>query len=185
LLDLGGRSVLWRVIERAKAIPGLCAVVCAVPEGAADDPVAEEAQRAGADYGCINDPPTWPHGLECEIFSFAWLERAAREAVRPSEREHVSPFIRNHPQARKINMPGPGPQTVRHRWTLDHADDLTFLRALWARLPEGPAGWSWRVPFAIVEADPQLAAINAGHERLEGLNKSLAEDARAGFAPCR
>ena len=234
LLDLGGMSVLARVIERAKAVPGVDVVVCAVPDDAADGPVAQEAERcgavvtrgsqsdvldryyqaatqvsaeavmritsdcplidpavcgdlislwqaSGADYGCINDPATWPHGLECEIFSFAWLERAAREAQRPSEREHVSPFIRTHPQARKINMPGPGPQTVRHRWTLDHADDLAFLRAMVARLPPGPEGWSWRVPFAIAEADPALAAINAGHERLEGLNKSLAEDARAGF----
>jgi spore coat polysaccharide biosynthesis protein SpsF len=235
LMDLGGRTVLARVIERARAIPGADVVVCAVPEGAADDPVAAEAARAGAvvtrgsesdvldrywraaqsigadavmrvtsdcplidpeicgqlialwreasaDYGSINTPPAWPHGLECEIFSFAWLERAAREAVKPSEREHVSPFIRNHPEARQVNLAGPGPQTVRHRWTLDHPDDLAFLRALWARLPPGPAGWSWRVPFAIVEADPALAAINAGHDRLEGLNKSLAQDLRAGFA---
>lgn len=237
LMDLGGRTVLARVIERALAIPGCDAVACAVPEGAGDDPVAAEAARAGAavargsetdvldrywraaqglgadavmrvtsdcplidpqvcgdlitlwreagaDYGSINSPPSWPHGLECEIFSFAWLDRAAREADRPSEREHVSPFIRNHPDIRQVNLPGPGPQTVRHRWTLDHADDLTFLRALWARLPEGPAGWSWRAPFAIVEADPALAAINAGHDRLEGLNRSLAQDARQGFAPC-
>ena len=236
LLDLGGRSVLWRVIERAKAVPGVEVVVCAVPEGEADDPVAREAERAGAvvtrgsaddvldryyraaltvhadtvmrvtsdcplidpqvcgdlislwrdsgaDYGCINDPPSWPHGLECEIFSFAWLERAAREATKPSEREHVSPFMRNHPEARRINMPGPGPQTVHHRWTLDHSDDLTFLRTLWSRLPDGAQGWSWRVPFAIVEADPALAAVNAGHDRLEGLKRSLAEDARVGFQP--
>ncbi|MBV9510618.1 MAG: glycosyltransferase family protein [Caulobacteraceae bacterium] len=236
LMDLGGRSVLWRVIERARAVPGVDLVVCAIPDDVADDPVALEAERAGAtvtrgsqkdvldryyraalavqadavmrvtsdcplidpqvcgdliklwresgaDYGCINDPASWPHGLECEIFSFAWLEKAALEARRPSEREHVSPFIRNHPAARKINLPGPGPETVRHRWTLDHSDDLTFLRTLWARLPEGREGWSWRTPFAIVEADPALAAINAGHERLEGLNKSLAEDVQAGFAP--
>jgi len=234
LVDLGGRTVLARVIERARAIPGCDVVVCAVPDNASDDPVAREAQAAGvvvtrgsttdvldrywraaqaveadavmritsdcplidpgvcgdliarwkisgADYGSINMPPTWPHGLECEIFSYAWLDRAAREAVKPSDREHVSPFIRNHPAASKMNMPGPGPETVRHRWTLDHADDLAFLRALWPRLPEGPAGWDWHVPFAIVEADPALAAINAGHDRLEGYNKSLAEDARAGF----
>ena len=238
LLDLGGKSVLWRVIERARAAPGADVVVCAVPDGAINDPIAGEAERAGAvvtrgsetdvldryyraaiavkadaimritsdcplidpkvcgdlialwrgsggDYGSINMPPTWPHGLECEIFSFAWLERAAGEAIKPSEREHVSLFIRDHPQARKVNMSGPGPKTVCNRWTLDHPDDLVFLRALWARLPEGPSGWSWRVPLAIVEADPALAAINAGHDRLEGLNKSLAQDARAGVEPCR
>jgi hypothetical protein len=81
-----------------------------------------------------------------------------------------------------VNLAGPGPQSARHRWTLDHPDDLAFLRALWPRLPEGPAGWSWRVPFALCEADPALCALNAGHERLEGLNKSLAEDERAGFS---
>ena len=149
LADLGGRSVLARVIERALAIPGCDVVVCAAPDAAGDDPVAEEA---------------------------------AREAVRPSDREHVSPFIREHPDARRMNMPGPGPETVRHRWTLDHADDLTFLRALWPRLPEGPAGWDWRVPFGIVEADPVLAGINAGHDRLEGYNRSLEQDAKAGFS---
>ena len=235
LMDLGGQSVLARVIERALAIPGSDVVGVAVPTGPQDDPVAAEAKRrgavvtrgsqadvldrywqaaqalkadavmritsdcplidpqvcgdlitlfkdSGADYGSINMPPTWPHGLECEVFSFAWLERAAREAVRPSDREHVSPFIREHPDARRMNMPGPGPETVRHRWTLDHADDLTFLRALWPRLPEGPAGWDWRVPFGIVEADPVLAGINAGHDRLEGYNRSLEQDAKAGFS---
>ncbi|MDR3507960.1 MAG: glycosyltransferase family protein [Caulobacteraceae bacterium] len=235
LMDLGGKTVLARVIERALAIPGSDVVVCAVPEGPQDDPVAEEAVRAGAvvtrgsrddvldrywraaqavkadavlrvtsdcplidpevcgqvialwkdtgaDQACNNNPPTWPHGLDCEIVSFAWLDRAAREARKPSEREHVTPFIRNHPEARRVNLPGPGPRTIHHRWTLDHAEDLTFLRALWARLPEGPASWSWRVPFAIVEADPALAAINAGHDRLEGLKKSLDQDAREGFS---
>jgi spore coat polysaccharide biosynthesis protein SpsF len=234
LLDLGGRTVLARVMERALAIPGCDLVACAVPDSPDDDPVAEEAARcgvvvtrgsthdvldrywraaqtvqadavmritsdcplidpavcgeliarwtaSGAGYGSINMPPTWPHGLECEVFSFGWLERAAREAVKPSEREHVSPFIREHPDVVAMNMPGPGPETVRHRWTLDHADDLAFLRALWPRLPVGPAGWDWRVPFGIVEADPALEGINAGHDRLEGYNKSLAEDQRAGF----
>ena len=48
LLDLGGRTVLARVIERALMIPGCDVVVCAVPESADDNPVAEEAARAGA-----------------------------------------------------------------------------------------------------------------------------------------
>ncbi len=236
LMDLGGATVLARVVERALAIPGSDAVGVAVPTGPQDDPVAAEAKRcgavvtrgsqadvldrywraaqalkadavmritsdcplidpavcgdlialfkdSGADYGSINMPPAWPHGLECEIFSFEWLDRAAKEAIKPSEREHVSPFIRGARSARKVNLPGPGPETVRHRWTLDHPDDLAFLRALWKRLPEGREAWSWSVPFAIVEADPALAAINADHDRLEGLNKSLVADAQAGF--CR
>ena len=83
-------------------------------------------------------PPTWPHGLECEIFSYEWLDRAAKEAIKPSEREHVSPFIRNHRGVKKVNLDGPGPQTVRHRWTLDHPEiDRSYC-----------IGWSWAAPSA-------------------------------------
>ena len=46
--------------------------------------VLDLLHREEADYACNNMPPSWPHGLDCEAFSFAWLERAAREAKRPS-----------------------------------------------------------------------------------------------------
>ena len=134
-----------------------------------------------ADYAANNTPPSWPHGLDCEAFSFAWLERAAKEAQKPSEREHVTPFIRNHPEARRANLAGPGGGVEEHRWTLDTQADLDFLRALFARLPAGTSSWNYRVPLALVEADPALAAINAGQDRYEGMKKSFAEDATKGF----
>ena len=139
--------------------------------------------REDADYACNNMPASWPHGLDCEAFSFAWLERAASEARKPSEREHVSPFIRNHPDSRKANLPGPGGTGVRHRWTLDTPADLDFLRALFARLPVGRESWDYRVPLALVEQDPALAAINAGQDRDAGLKISLAADAAMGQVP--
>lgn len=135
-------------------------------------------KEEGADYACNNSPPSWPHGLDCEAFTFHWLKRAAQEARLPSEREHVTPYLRSHPEVRRAYFGGPGGETVHHRWTLDDESDLRFLRALFAQLPEGPAGYDYRVPFAIVESDPALAAINAGHDRDAGLKKSLAEDAR-------
>ena len=135
-----------------------------------------------ADYACNNMPPSWPHGLDCEAFTFAWLERAAREASKPSEREHVTPFIRNHPEARKVNLPAPDGDLSAHRWTLDTEADLRFLRALFERLPGGPEGWRYEVPLAIVEAEPALSEMNAGQDRHEGLKRSLAEDAAMGFA---
>ncbi len=47
LLDLSGRTVLSRVLERCKAIKAADAVCCAVPDAADSDSVAEEAGRAG------------------------------------------------------------------------------------------------------------------------------------------
>ena len=48
LKPLAGGTVLAEVLRRCRAIPGADLVVCAVPEGEKDDPVAEEAQRCGA-----------------------------------------------------------------------------------------------------------------------------------------
>jgi spore coat polysaccharide biosynthesis protein SpsF len=48
LLPLAGRPVLVHVLERCTAIPGVDIVVCAVPEGPADDAVAALAASTGA-----------------------------------------------------------------------------------------------------------------------------------------
>jgi spore coat polysaccharide biosynthesis protein SpsF len=122
----------------------------------------------GADYACNNLPPSWPHGLDCEAFRFPWLQRAFREATLPEAREHVTPYLRNHPEVHRLCLHGPGGTSVNHRWTLDTEADLRFLRALFARLPAGPAGFDYRVPLAIVEGDPKLAAINMGQGPLRG-----------------
>ncbi len=48
LEDLAGKTVLAHVIERARRIPGIDIVCCAVPDEAGSDPVATEAQKQGA-----------------------------------------------------------------------------------------------------------------------------------------
>jgi spore coat polysaccharide biosynthesis protein SpsF len=229
-MDLSGQTVLRRVVDRCAAITGAEIICCAIPVGAVNDPVAEEAQRCramvvrgsesdvlnryaqaarqceadvivrvtsdcplldpalaagvlhlvtseGADYACNNLPPSWPHGLDCEAFRFSWLERANREARLPSEREHVTPWVRNHSGVHKLVLHGPGGDIVNHRWTVDNEADLRFLRALFERMPEGSSSFDYRVPLSIVENDPALATMNARQDRYAGLRKSLAEDA--------
>lgn len=149
---------------------------CPVVDPAVCGEVLRLVTEGGADYACNNLPPSFPHGLDCEAFKAEWLLRAEKEAALPSEREHVTPWLRNHPSLRRRVLQGPGGETIHHRWTLDTPDDLDFLRALFARLPSGPSGWDYRVPLAIADADPALAAINAGHDRDAGLKKSLLAD---------
>ncbi len=152
-----------------------------------DPDIAAEVLRLviseGADYACNNMPPSWPHGLDCEAFRYEWLERAAREAVLPSEREHVTPFIRNHPSAQKLVLNGPGGDIARHRWTLDTEQDFVFLQALFERMPEETESYTYKCPLAIVESDPRLLELNSGQDRDAGLKRSLVEDSRLQKCP--
>jgi spore coat polysaccharide biosynthesis protein SpsF len=92
------------------------------------------------------------------------LERAAGEAELPEEREHVSPFMRRVTDVRRANVSTEGNDISHHRWALDTPQDYAFLQALFAHLPQGPENLDYHIPLALVEADPALAAINAGHE---------------------
>jgi spore coat polysaccharide biosynthesis protein SpsF (cytidylyltransferase family) len=126
--------------------------------------VLAEVVEDRADYAVNNMPITWPHGLDCEAFSFALLERTAVEATTSFEREHVGFFMRTVPGARRGNVAAAEENIGHHHWTLDTPDDYAFFQALFSRLPQGPENWGYKVPLAMVEADPALAAINAGTE---------------------
>lgn len=121
-----------------------------------------------ADFACNNMPPSWPHGLDCEVFTRGWLERADREATAPAEREHVGPYVRTHAAAKKANLPCPEQDLAGHGWTLDTPDDLAFLEKLFAQLPGGTEGWDWHVPLDIVRNNPAMTAINATATRAAG-----------------
>lgn len=117
------------------------------------------------DYASNNWRFEWPHGLDVEVFSFDWLEMAWREAYLPEHREHVSPFIREHPDLRQAFLPGPKGQAACWRWTLDTPEDFTLMQELFARLPTDQTRFSWRAPAAIMEEFPDLGHINRVHNR--------------------
>ncbi len=125
--------------------------------------VLELRANEEADYACNNMPPSWPHGLDCEVFTAAALARAHREASSPAEREHVTPWLRRHPDIRRANLTCPEPEQAGQRWTLDYAADYRFMAALFARLPA--TGTGWRTVVGAVAADAELDSLQAACRR--------------------
>jgi spore coat polysaccharide biosynthesis protein SpsF (cytidylyltransferase family) len=87
-----------------------------------------------ADYGCNNMPPAFPHGLDCEVFHASLLHAADELADDPYEREHVTPWIRQHPDLKKSSVQGPAGGIETLRWTLDYPEDVEMFRAIYAEL---------------------------------------------------
>jgi spore coat polysaccharide biosynthesis protein SpsF len=150
---------------------------CPLLDPAAVDAVVGRFEVGDVDYAANINPPTLPDGLDTEAFSRNALERAAREARLRSEREHVTPYIRNHPEIFRI-------ANVRHardlsamRWTVDEPDDLELVRAVYAEF--GNHDFGMEDVLRLLAEQPDLARANARFARDEGLRASLREDGTA------
>ncbi|MBU1694401.1 MAG: glycosyltransferase family protein [Verrucomicrobia bacterium] len=119
-------------------------------------------------------PPVYPDGLDTEVFWFTALETAWKEARLKSEREHVTPYIRNHPERFRIGHIPARKDLSALRWTLDEPRDLQFIRAVFARL--GDREFGFEDVLSLLEREPGLGDMNAGMQRNEGYLKSLRED---------
>lgn len=141
------------------------------------DAVVAAYRPGDHDYVSNVEPPTYPDGLDTEVFPFAVLDRAWREATLGSEREHVTPYVRKRPREfRQHNVVSPRDLSDL-RWTVDEPRDLAFVRGIFARLPEGRLDHA--AVLDLLAREPDLALINAGIQRNEGYLKSLREDSLA------
>ena len=139
--------------------------------------VIDRFLNGGFDYVSNTNPPTYPDGLDTEVFSFAALERAWLEASLPSEREHVTPYIWKTPSIFRVGNVTSERDLSHLRWTVDHADDLAFVRAVYARMAErNMSTFGMDEVLLLLEEDSRLRAINADRTRNEGYAKSLSNE---------
>jgi glutamate-1-semialdehyde 2,1-aminomutase/spore coat polysaccharide biosynthesis protein SpsF len=122
--------------------------------------------EAGADYAANNMPRLYPHGLDCEVFTRAALDRADRTATAPYDREHVTPWLRRAADVARTSLIGPGWPSVQQRWTVDFPEDYDFFAALFPLLPQDRIAGMDEV-LGILAAHPEIIAINA-HRRIGG-----------------
>ena len=139
------------------------------------DLVIKEYIRGPYDYVSNILPPTYPDGLDTEVFSFSALEQAWNNAALKSEREHVTPYIRNHPERFRIGNVRCTENLSALRWTVDTTRDLEFVQAIYAHFQSRPFGMD--EILELLRKRPELKAVNVGIERNDGYQKSLREDA--------
>ncbi len=195
MMDVAGRPLIERVIERARLIPDVDCVIVATARTSIDqvlldvaarldvvgfagseddvldryynaarsvdadvivrltgdcpllDPavchnVVERMLKGDSDYVSNVRPPTYPNGLDTEAFTMEALEKAWRESTMPSDREHVTQFIWRQPGIFRIANVSDGVDRSHMRWTIDHLEDLEFIRRVFEGLQK--RGWTGR-----------------------------------------
>jgi glutamate-1-semialdehyde aminotransferase/spore coat polysaccharide biosynthesis protein SpsF (cytidylyltransferase family) len=157
---------------------------CPLIDPAVIDKVVARFQVGDCDYVSNIVRYTYPDGLDTEVFSFAALERAWREAKKPSDREHVTPYLRSE-RFRTANVENESPVPLgKYRWTVDHPADLEFVRAVYKAF-SGEKHFGFQDIFHLLRERPELATIQAETITNEGYYKSLYQQANRGAAPKR
>jgi glutamate-1-semialdehyde aminotransferase/spore coat polysaccharide biosynthesis protein SpsF (cytidylyltransferase family)/predicted dehydrogenase len=148
------------------------------------DRVVHRFQRGDLDYASNAMVRTYPDGLDTEIVSFSALERTWHEAGKTSEREHVTPYLRSE-KFRTANVENDSTPLHQHcRWTVDEAEDMEFIRAVYKAF-RGQDSFGMKDVLQLIEKNPGLKKMNSDIVSNRGYYKSLFEDARAAAAPRR
>lgn len=131
------------------------------------------------DYTTNALEPSFPDGLDVEVFRARCLDEAWHEATLPSQREHVTPFLYTHPERYRIGHFRGDAELSHLRWTVDEPVDFALVETIFGELyPANPAFTTADI-LALLARRPELTTLNIGIDRNEGYAKSLAADASA------
>lgn len=123
--------------------------------------------------------PSFPDGLDVEVFPSDILQEAWRYARLRSEREHVTPYIWKNPQRFRLKSIVHPQDLSALRWTVDEEKDLQFVREVYRLLENrGLNIFGMNDVLDLLKSHPELVEINAGIRRNEGYEKSLKMDRR-------
>jgi spore coat polysaccharide biosynthesis protein SpsF (cytidylyltransferase family) len=154
-------DVLTRYVEAAAGRPGPFVRITAdcplTDPGVVDQVVRLYGRSADVVYASNIEPRSFPVGLDTEVVSRAALLRAGDEARDPDDREHVTLLIRRSPgRYPRVNLTRE-PDLSHLRWTVDHPQDLEFVRRLVERLGGRRYEAGLEEILVAVRAEPSLA----------------------------
>ncbi len=123
----------------------------------------EYAYKNGADHCTTSGIPL---GTGVEVIKKAALETAYNEGKEPHHREHVTPYIKEHPELFRIQkyistMTNPFPDL---RLTVDTSEDFELMNFIYDKLYKGKPVRLEEV-INLIRQKPELRLINCGVEQ--------------------
>ncbi len=108
---------------------------------------------------------SYPRGMDTEVFSFNALDIAHREAVKSSDREHVTPFLYHNPYRFRLADITFSEDQSRHRWTVDTPEDFELIRRIIEALYPVRPGFDLQDVLRLIGEHPDWPLINAQVEQ--------------------
>ena len=116
------------------------------------------------DFVSTNNPPSFPEGLDTEVFTFKALSKANLLAKK-FDREHVTQFFYNNPKEfKQLNFKCK--KSLHHlRWTIDTLDDLKMVRLIYKKLYKKNNLFLMKDILNLLDSNPSIIKINTNVKR--------------------
>lgn len=129
------------------------------------DAVIELLIKKGLDFAYNNCPPTFPEGMDVEVFRYEALQIAEKETHDAFEREHVTQyFFRNKERFKQENYKNE--VNLSHlRWTVDTNEDLVLTRLIYNELFPQNETFGFLETMQYIKNNPDVVMINSSVKR--------------------
>ncbi|HEY9691113.1 MAG TPA: glycosyltransferase family protein [Oculatellaceae cyanobacterium] len=112
---------------------------------------------------------SYPIGLDAEIFTFNALQLAFVNTQQHYEREHVTPYIYQHPELFALHNYSNSQDLSAYRWTLDTESDFILIEKIYASLYAKGKIFSTNEIVNLFKEMPYLSQVNAHvHQKILG-----------------
>lgn len=137
------------------------------------DQIIKEFLKSDYDYISNAIEPTYPDGLDCEVFNMKALEKSWKEATSQHQKEHVTPYIYETDNFRIKNFSSKK-DFSNLRWTVDENIDLLVIKNIYTYFSPR-IDFNWEEVIDLYNKNPDLFKDNLNIKRNEGLSMSTGQ----------
>jgi spore coat polysaccharide biosynthesis protein SpsF len=120
------------------------------------DALIESHLTSRADYSSNTLKPTFPHGLDAEVFSAVAFAKLRQSRMSRKEREHVTYGFYSRKSDFRLNSYWQSHDVHELRWTVDEQPDLDFVRQVYDRLYDKNPNFSQNDVLELLSREPSL-----------------------------
>ena len=149
---------------------------CPLADWKAIDQTIQYHIKGKYDYVNNRSKPAFPDGLDVEVIAYSALKSACDNAVLPSEKEHVTLYVRHRKDKFKLGYFHSTKDLSHMRWTVDEPEDFILVEKIYKNLYKNNPKFLMKDVLELLNNQPELLKINSHIGASEGMKKSLKED---------
>jgi spore coat polysaccharide biosynthesis protein SpsF len=135
------------------------------------DQLLESFNPENYDYMSNTIDPSFPDGLDVEVFTKTSFLSLQNVSLSHEELEHVTlAFHRNKENFRLANFSG-NLDRSNMRWTVDYPEDLAFVRSIYHHFLGQESTFEYQQVLEFLSSNPEVASVISASRRNEALLK--------------